>query len=60
MTQRATGVGTSGRGLAALRAHPVLWKWLVAPAIVTLLRTVLRATVGAAGATIADLAMRPQ
>jgi len=37
MTQLATGVGDLGRGLAALRAHPALWKWLVAPAIVTLL-----------------------
>lgn len=36
MTQLATGVGDLGRGLAALRAHPGLWKWLVAPALVTL------------------------
>lgn len=36
MTQLATGVGDLGRGLAALRAHAGLWKWLVAPALVTL------------------------
>jgi CysZ protein len=40
MTQLATGVGDLGRGVAALRAHPALWKWLVAPAIVTLLLVV--------------------
>lgn len=36
----ATGVGDVGRGLAALRARPALWKWLVAPAIATLLLVV--------------------
>jgi CysZ protein len=40
MTQLATGVGDLGRGVAALRAHPALWKWLIAPAIVTLLLVV--------------------
>ena len=49
MTQLATGVGDLGRGLAALRAHPGLWKWLVAPAIVTLL-LIVAAVVGIARA----------
>ena len=37
MRELATGVGDIGRGLAVLRAHPALWKWIVAPAIVSLL-----------------------
>ena len=37
MQQLATGVRDVGRGLAVLRAHPSLWKWLIAPAIVSLL-----------------------
>jgi CysZ protein len=37
MQQFATGVRDVGRGLAVLKAHPTLWKWLVAPAIVSLL-----------------------
>jgi CysZ protein len=37
MQQLATGVRDVGRGLAVLKAHPSLWKWLVAPAIVSLL-----------------------
>jgi CysZ protein len=49
MTQLATGVGDLGRGLAALRAHPALWKWLVAPAIITLLLVVV-AVIGIAHA----------
>lgn len=49
MTQLATGVGDLGRGLAALRAHPALWKWLVAPAIITLL-LVVAAVIGIARA----------
>lgn len=36
MQQLALGAGDVGRGLAALRAHPRLWKWLVAPALITL------------------------
>lgn len=36
MQQLATGVRDVGRGLAVLRAHPSLWKWLIAPAIVSL------------------------
>ena len=36
MHELATGVRDVGRGLAALRAHPALWKWVVAPAIITL------------------------
>src|SRR5687768_11667182 len=35
--QLATGFRDVGRGLSVLRAHPSLWKWLVAPAIVSLL-----------------------
>jgi CysZ protein len=34
--QFAIGAGDVGRGLAALRAHPRLWKWLIAPALITL------------------------
>jgi CysZ protein len=37
MRQLATGIHDVGRGLAVLRAHPALWKWVVAPAVVTLL-----------------------
>lgn len=37
MHEFATGVGDIGRGLAVLRAHPALWKWIIAPAIVSLL-----------------------
>jgi CysZ protein len=37
MHELATGVGDIGRGLAVLRAHPALWKWIIAPAIVSLL-----------------------
>ena len=37
MHELVTGVRDVGRGLAALRAHPALWKWVVAPAVVTLL-----------------------
>jgi CysZ protein len=37
MHELVTGVRDVGRGLAALRAHPALWKWVVAPAAVTLL-----------------------
>jgi CysZ protein len=35
MHELVTGVRDVGRGLAALRAHPALWKWVVAPAVVT-------------------------
>ncbi len=37
MHELATGVGDIGRGLAVLRAHPKLWKWIIAPAVVSLL-----------------------
>jgi CysZ protein len=37
MRELATGMGDVGRGLAVLNAHPRLWKWVIAPAIVTLL-----------------------
>ena len=37
MHELATGVGDIGRGFAVLNAHPALWKWVIAPAIVTLL-----------------------
>jgi CysZ protein len=37
MFELATGVRDVGRGLAMLKAHPRLWKWLIAPAVVTLL-----------------------
>src|SRR5215510_6822219 len=37
MHELVTGVRDVGRGLAALRAHPALWKWVAAPAAVTLL-----------------------
>jgi CysZ protein len=40
MHQLAIGLGDIGRGLAVLRAHPRLWKWVIAPAIVTLLLVV--------------------
>jgi CysZ protein len=36
MHELATGVRDAGCGLAALRAHPALWKWVAAPAVVTL------------------------
>jgi CysZ protein len=45
MHELVTGVRDVGRGLAALRAHPALWKWVVAPAAVTLL-LVVAAVVG--------------
>jgi CysZ protein len=32
----ATGLRDVGRGLAVLKAHPSLWKWLIAPALITL------------------------
>ena len=47
MHELATGVRDVGRGLAALRAHPALWKWVVAPAIVTLV-LIVAAIVGIA------------
>jgi CysZ protein len=37
MQQLATGLRDVGRGLAVLKAHPSLWKWLIAPAIISLL-----------------------
>jgi CysZ protein len=37
MHELVTGVRDVGRGLAALRARPALWKWVAAPAAVTLL-----------------------
>lgn len=37
MHQLATGVRDVGRGLGVLRAHPALWKWLIAPAVITAL-----------------------
>lgn len=37
MRELARGANDVSRGLAVLRAHPALWKWVVAPAIVTLL-----------------------
>ncbi|MEO8548892.1 MAG: EI24 domain-containing protein [Kofleriaceae bacterium] len=37
MRDLARGANDVSRGLAVLRAHPALWKWIVAPAIVTLL-----------------------
>jgi CysZ protein len=36
MHQLATGVRDVGRGLAVLKAHPSLWKWLIAPAVISL------------------------
>jgi len=36
MDQLATGVGDVQRGWAVLRAHPALWKFVVAPAVITL------------------------
>jgi CysZ protein len=49
MHELATGVRDVGRGLAALRARPALWKWVVAPAVITLL-LVVAAVVGIAHA----------
>ncbi|HEX3766509.1 MAG TPA: EI24 domain-containing protein [Kofleriaceae bacterium] len=49
MHEFATGVRDVGRGLAALRAHPALWKWVVAPAAITLVLLVA-AVVGIAHA----------
>src|SRR5882762_555776 len=34
--QLANGVRDVQRGLGALRAHPGLWKWVLAPAVITL------------------------
>src|SRR5690242_14820118 len=36
MHQLAIGVRDVGRGLGVLRAHPSLWKWLIAPAVISL------------------------
>jgi CysZ protein len=36
MLELVTGMRDVGRGLAALRAHPALWRWVAAPAIITL------------------------
>ena len=36
MLELVTGMRDAGRGLAALRAHRALWRWVAAPAIVTL------------------------
>jgi CysZ protein len=35
MEQLATGVRDFGRGVSVLNAHPRLWKWIIAPAVVT-------------------------
>ncbi|HEY0194369.1 MAG TPA: EI24 domain-containing protein [Kofleriaceae bacterium] len=35
MEQLSTGLGDLSRGLAALRAHPRCWKYLIAPAVIT-------------------------
>lgn len=35
MDQLASGVRDVQRGLGVLRAHPALWKWIIAPAVVT-------------------------
>ena len=35
MDQLSTGVGDLQRGLAALRAHPRCWKYVIAPAVIT-------------------------
>src|SRR5689334_25207613 len=37
MHELVTGVRDAGRGLAAIRAHPALWRWVAAPAAITLL-----------------------
>jgi CysZ protein len=37
MLQLAVGFRDVGRGLGVIKAHPSLWKWLIAPAIATLL-----------------------
>jgi CysZ protein len=34
--QLTTGFRDIGRGYRVLRAHPVLWKWVIAPAVITL------------------------
>jgi len=34
--QFASGLRDLGRGFAALRAHPRLWAWVIAPAVITL------------------------
>lgn len=36
MHELVRGVRDVGRGLDVLRAHPALWKWLIAPAVITL------------------------
>ena len=36
MVQIASGVRDIQRGLGVLRAHPALWKWVIAPAAITL------------------------
>jgi CysZ protein len=35
MYKLATGARDIGRGFAALNAHPSLWRWIIAPAVVT-------------------------
>ncbi len=40
MTELSRGLGDLGRGFRFLGAHPALWKWVLAPAAVTLLLVV--------------------
>jgi CysZ protein len=35
MQQIASGIRDVGRGLGVLRAHPRLWVWVIAPALIT-------------------------
>jgi CysZ protein len=37
MTELARGLGDLGKGFRFLNAHPALWRWALAPALVTLL-----------------------
>jgi CysZ protein len=37
MNELMRGVRDAGRGFAFLKAHPRLWRWVIAPAVVTLL-----------------------
>lgn len=58
MSEIGKGVGDIGRGFRFLNAHPRLWKWVVAPALVTLaiLAGMIAAVARIAGPLVARVA----
>lgn len=69
MSQFARGVGDIGRGFSYLNAHPRLWGWVIAPAVVTalllstvvvagwrLMRSIVQWATGALPTWLADIA----